>query len=58
VSTKEKDLVVGPWNQPSVEMGASKLIPVPMPFGGAIVLGEQTISYLNGDKASSPPPSY
>lgn len=47
---QEKDFVPGPWNQQGVEQGANMIIPVPTPLGGAILIGEQTISYLNGDK--------
>jgi len=50
ISIKEKDFVPGPWNQQGVEQGANMIIPVPTPLGGAILIGEQTISYLNGDK--------
>ena len=38
----------GPWKQPNVEAGASALLPVPLPLGGVLVVGEETVSYLNG----------
>lgn len=40
--------------------GASLLIPVPAPCGGTIILGEMTVSYLNGALGPIPrsfPPS-
>jgi DNA damage-binding protein 1 len=53
ISIKDKDLVPGPWHQTGVELGASMIIPVPSPLGGCILLGEQTISYLNKDKGDT-----
>mmetsp|Transcript_28073 Transcript_28073/g.43830 ORF Transcript_28073/g.43830 Transcript_28073/m.43830 type:complete len:992 (-) Transcript_28073:1819-4794(-) len=50
ISLKEKDFLPGPWQQTGVELGANMIIPVPAPLGGAILIGEQTISYLNGEK--------
>ena len=41
---KEKDFGEGPWQQSNVEAGASMLIPVPKPFGGVLIVGEQTIT--------------
>ncbi|KAL1525255.1 hypothetical protein AB1Y20_020120 [Prymnesium parvum] len=46
VLLKEKDFGDGPWAQPNIEPGASRLIPVAQ--GGVIVLGEQTITLLSG----------
>eukprot|EP01112_Ceratiomyxa_fruticulosa_P020970 TRINITY_DN7283_c0_g1_i2.p1 TRINITY_DN7283_c0_g1~~TRINITY_DN7283_c0_g1_i2.p1 ORF type:complete len:1042 (-),score=227.88 TRINITY_DN7283_c0_g1_i2:442-3567(-) len=37
------------WNVANVEGGAHALIPIPK--GGLIVLGEQTVTYLNGNNA-------
>ena len=44
--------------QNNVEMGASMLIPVPKPLGGAIIVGETLIVYHNGTsfKAIQIPP--
>jgi len=53
ISIKDKDLAPGPWHQTGVELGASLIIPVPTPLGGCILLGEQTISYLNKDKTDT-----
>lgn len=43
-----QELATGPWAQSNVEAGASMLIPVPAPFGGVLVVGQQTIAYING----------
>jgi DNA damage-binding protein 1 len=53
VSIKEKDFQPGPWQQTGVEMAATLIIPVPMPLGGAVLVGEQTLTYLNGDKGET-----
>lgn len=45
---KEKDFGEGPWLQNNLDNGAGLLIPVPLPLGGAIIIGEQTIVYYNG----------
>ena len=49
VDVKEKTLRDGPWSQGDVEGGSSLIIPVPAPLGGAIVVGESVIVYLNKD---------
>ncbi|ACO65083.1 predicted protein [Micromonas commoda] len=49
VDVKEKTLRDGPWSQSDVEGGSSLIIPVPAPLGGAIVVGESVIVYLNKD---------
>ena len=48
VSIKEKELMRGPWQTISVESAASMLLPMPLPLGGVIVVGTDTISYYNG----------
>ena len=48
VSLRDKDVVEGPWQQANLDGGASLIIPVPKPLCGAIVVGEQSIVYLNG----------
>uniref|UniRef100_A0AAR2LIA5 DNA damage-binding protein 1 n=1 Tax=Pygocentrus nattereri TaxID=42514 RepID=A0AAR2LIA5_PYGNA len=57
VSLKEKEFNKGPWKQENVEAEASMVIPVPEPFGGAIIIGQESITYHNGDKylAIAPP---
>ena len=48
VLLKEKDFGDGPWVQNNLDNGAGLLIPVPLPLGGVIIVGEQTIVYYNG----------
>lgn len=48
VLLKEKDFGDGPWVQNNLDNGAGLLIPVPLPLGGVIIIGEQTIVYYNG----------
>lgn len=48
VVLKDKDFVEGPWSQNNLDNGAGLLIPVPMPLGGVIIIGEETIVYCNG----------
>ncbi|KNC73669.1 hypothetical protein SARC_13772, partial [Sphaeroforma arctica JP610] len=49
MSMREKDMRDGPWSQNDIEAGAHLLISVHEPVGGAIVIGEQSISYHNGE---------
>ncbi|KPP66140.1 DNA damage-binding protein 1-like, partial [Scleropages formosus] len=55
VSLREKEFNKGPWKQENVEAEASMVIPEP--FGGAIIIGQESITYHNGDKylAIAPP---
>ncbi|XP_069037719.1 DNA damage-binding protein 1 [Lepisosteus oculatus] len=57
VSLREKEFNKGPWKQENVEAEASMVITVPEPFGGAIIIGQESITYHNGDKylAIAPP---
>ncbi len=41
----------GPWAQQNLDAGASMIVPVPRPLGGALVLGESVIAYFNGSQA-------
>uniref|UniRef100_A0A8C1IIK9 DNA damage-binding protein 1 n=1 Tax=Cyprinus carpio TaxID=7962 RepID=A0A8C1IIK9_CYPCA len=56
VSLREKEFNKGPWEQENVEAEASMVIPGE-PFGGAIIIGQESITYHNGDKylAIAPP---
>ncbi|KAF9588985.1 hypothetical protein IFM89_017664 [Coptis chinensis] len=47
VALKEKDFVEGPWSQNNLDNGAGLIIPVPMPLGGVIIIGEETIVYCS-----------
>ena len=53
VKCHSQELLEGPWNQPNVESGASMLVAVPSPIGGVLILGQQTITYHNGDTSMS-----
>ncbi|XP_058859042.1 DNA damage-binding protein 1 isoform X2 [Acipenser ruthenus] len=55
VSLREKEFNKGPWKQENVEAEASMVIAEP--FGGAIIIGQESITYHNGDKylAVAPP---
>ncbi|KAM4744685.1 LOW QUALITY PROTEIN: DNA damage-binding protein 1 [Anableps anableps] len=57
VSLREKEFQQGPLEQENVEAEASMVIPVPEPLGGAIIIGQESIPYHNGDKylAIAPP---
>jgi DNA damage-binding protein 1 len=57
INVKEKEFAKGPWKQDGVESEASILIAVPEPFGGALIVGQESICYHNGEKyvAVAPP---
>jgi hypothetical protein len=48
VDTKTKKLEAGPWRHSNVGKAASMLVPVPEPLKGVLVLGEQTVTYIDG----------
>ena len=47
----------GPWKQDNVEMEACMVISVPAPLEGAIIVGQESITYHKGDTfmAVAPP---
>ena len=47
VSLKDKVFVEGPWSQNNLDNGADLLIPVPPPFCGVLIIGEETIVYCS-----------
>ncbi|XP_068656195.1 DNA damage-binding protein 1a-like [Aristolochia californica] len=47
VALKDKDFVEGSLSQNNLDNGAGLLIPVPMPLGGVIIIGEETIVYCS-----------
>ncbi|KAJ6840719.1 DNA damage-binding protein 1a [Iris pallida] len=49
VALKDKDFVEGPWSQNNLDNGAGLLIPVPLPLGGVIIIGEETIVYCSAN---------
>ena len=58
ISMREKELMKGPWEKVSVESQASLLHPMPLPIGGVVVLGEETLCYYNKEeKFSIDPPA-
>ncbi|XP_071830754.1 DNA damage-binding protein 1-like [Apostichopus japonicus] len=57
VNLREKEFDKGPWKQDNVETEASMVIAVPQPFGGVLIIGQESITYHKGDKykAIAPP---
>ncbi|XP_050068319.1 DNA damage-binding protein 1 [Anopheles maculipalpis] len=49
ISLKDKEFTKIAWKQDNVETEATLLIAVPMPLGGAIVIGQESIVYHDGD---------
>ncbi|KAG9145181.1 hypothetical protein Leryth_008967 [Lithospermum erythrorhizon] len=47
VALKDKDFTEGPWSQNNLDNGADLLIPVPPPFCGVLIIGEETIVYCS-----------
>ena len=43
-----QELVEGPWRHNSLDAGAAMVIPVPLPLGGVVVVGEAVVTYING----------
>lgn len=40
----------GPWSQQNLDAGAGMIIPVPSPAAGAVVVGENVITYFNSNQ--------
>ncbi|GAB6033172.1 DNA damage-binding protein 1a [Chamberlinius hualienensis] len=57
VSIRDKEFIKGPWKQDNVETEASIIIAVPSPIGGALIIGQETITYHNGDTYIAVAPS-
>ncbi|XP_052756442.1 DNA damage-binding protein 1 [Galleria mellonella] len=57
ISLRDKEFIKIVWRQDNVETEASILIPVPSPLGGAIVIGQESIVYHDGQSyvAVAPP---
>lgn len=49
LSMREKDFVKGPWKQDNIESEANILIAVPPPFAGVLIIGQESITYHNGE---------
>ncbi len=48
ISLRDKEFKKGPWKQDNVEREACIVIPVPPPVGGAIIIGQETITHHSG----------
>ncbi|XP_044728814.1 DNA damage-binding protein 1 isoform X2 [Chrysoperla carnea] len=57
ISLKDKEFVKIPWRQDNVETEASMLIPVPSPLGGAIIIGQESILYHDGNTSVAVAPA-
>ncbi|XP_075983007.1 DNA damage-binding protein pic [Anticarsia gemmatalis] len=57
INLSSKEFIKIPWKQDNVETDSSILIPVPSPLGGAIVIGQESIVYHDGQSyvAVAPP---
>eukprot|EP00111_Clytia_hemisphaerica_P011207 TCONS_00032834-protein len=49
ISLREKEFVRGPWKQDNVELEASMVITVPSPIEGALIIGQESITYHKGE---------
>ena len=49
LSVKDKEISGGPWKNISIDSQASLLHPLPLPLGGLVAIGYQTIAYYNKD---------
>lgn len=57
ISLKDKEFSCSPWKQENVEVEAFIIISVPEPVGGALIIGQESITYHNGSfyRAIAPP---
>lgn len=49
IGLQEKEFQKGPWKQDNVETEACIVIAVPEPFCGALIIGQESITYHKGD---------
>ncbi|XP_063400808.1 DNA damage-binding protein 1-like [Mytilus trossulus] len=49
INLSVKEFQKGPWKQDNVETEACMVIAVPEPFGGALIIGQESITYQKGD---------
>ena len=49
ISVKDKDMTSGPWKNIRIDAQSSLLHPMPLPLGGVVVIGYETIGYYNKD---------
>jgi len=51
INLREASFERGPWsNVIAVHKGASKLVPIPSPLGGVVVISSEQIAYIDGTK--------
>lgn len=50
INVKDKEFMLGPWSKESIANEATTIIPVPHPYGGAIIIAMEAIIYVNGDR--------
>lgn len=57
ISLRDKEFQKGPWKQDNVETEACMVVAVPEPFGGALIVGQESITYHKGEHylAIAPP---
>lgn len=57
ISLREKEFIRGPWKQDNVELEACMVISVPSPIEGALIIGQESITYHKGETylAVAPP---
>lgn len=48
IDVRDKELETGPWMQGNVEHSAKMIIPIPIPSGGIVLVGQSTLTYLSG----------
>lgn len=51
-----QELVEGPWRHNNLDAGAAMVIPVPLPLGGVVVVGEAVITYIDGGQPAKTVP--
>ncbi|XP_031628469.1 DNA damage-binding protein 1 isoform X2 [Contarinia nasturtii] len=49
INLRDKEFMKVAWKQDNVETEATMLIPVPSPLGGAIVIGQESVVYHDGN---------
>ncbi|CAK8675984.1 unnamed protein product [Clavelina lepadiformis] len=50
VDVRDKEVKPGPWKQENVDAEANMIIAVPEPLKGCVIIGQDSITYHNGDK--------
>lgn len=50
ISLSDQDMAQGSWERDNVDAAAQNLIAMPAAYGGVVVVAEQALMYVNGDK--------